>query len=129
MNSKPEESEDEEEEGQEDENLETEESQKVPVASQEPEIKLVINMKGKRAVIGVQAPGCDPVLATTEGDLAEILVSATGLLKKAQENWKASPRYPKSDLPQPAAPTPTPVTSGTAVSKAKPAPKVQNALF
>ncbi len=119
MSSKPEEIDE--------EDREPEESQNAPAALQEPEIKLVINMKGKRAVIGVQATGCDPVLATAEGDLAEILVDLAGLAEEAREKWKTSPKYPKSDLPQPApAPVPTPRAATPAPAKKK---DPQNALF
>ena len=65
------------------------------------EIKVVISIKGERGFIGVQAPDCDPILASWSGDLATALARIPGLVEEAQQQWDANPRYPQSPVPPP----------------------------
>lgn len=83
------------------------------------EIKLVINIKGNKAIIGAQAPGCDPVLETVEGNLAEILTAGANLIETAQKKWETTKQNPKIDIPREA---PKEAIAATNKSKAKPVP-------
>lgn len=86
------------------------------------EIKIVINIKGTRAVIGVNSPGCDPVFTTVEGSLVEILGNTAQMVTAAQEKWKTTKKNPKIDIPQPA-----PKEETTATTGAKPVPAAKSA--
>jgi len=83
------------------------------------ELKIVINIKDSRAVVGVSSPDTDPVFQMVEGTLPEILNATQGIVVTAQEKWKTSPRNPKIEMPASAA---TPPTSSSTGSKAKPVP-------
>ena len=85
------------------------------------EMKVVIIIKDKRIMLGVQSPDCDPVYTTMEGSLAMALKKVTALVAEAKQKWEATPLYPKAVLPEPA-PRPTPVRP-PAAPKAKPAQK------
>lgn len=92
---------------------------------EEREIKLIINMKGTRAVIGVQSPDSDPVMEKVEGTRVAMFKAAGVLVDKAVEQWKTSPKNPKSDIPAPPAPAPSaPKSTLAAPTKAagKPVP-------
>jgi len=78
------------------------------------ELRVVIQVKGNKATIGIQAPDCDPLFFQAEGNLADIMVAATGFVEDAQEKWKTAPRYPKCETPAPA-PEPT-AAAGTAAA-------------
>ncbi|MBI2851276.1 MAG: hypothetical protein HYX80_09630 [Chloroflexi bacterium] len=71
------------------------------------ELKIVIILKADKAMMGVQSPDCDPVYKTMEGDLATVLQTVPALVADAKLQWAAAPRYPKADLPRPAAPPST----------------------
>lgn len=71
-------------------------------------IKVVINLKGNRATVGVQSTGCDPVFGTVEGNRDEIVQGALKILGEAEEKWKTTPRQPKSQIPASAGTTATP---------------------
>ncbi len=82
------------------------------------ELKVVILLKGNRAMVGVQSPDCDPVFTTLEGDLSAALSQVPALVESANAKWDATPRNPKADLPEPP-PSSTPARSQTAQSTAK----------
>lgn len=94
------------------------------------EIKIVINFKDDKAVVGVMAPSCDPVMKTYTGDLPTIFGYTSGLVEEARAKWVTSPKNPTIDLPKPAVKE-APASS----SKAKPVPaatqatKTQPAMF
>ncbi len=69
-----------------------------------PEIKVVISLKDSRGAIGIQAPGCDPILTIFEGDLKAALKKVPALVQQAQGKWAENARYPKADLPKPPPP-------------------------
>ena len=94
-----------------------------PKPEKASELKVVIILKGNKAMLGVQSPDCDPVYKTMEGDLAAVLEVVPVLVAEAKLQWAAAPRYPKADLPKPVAP-PTPATTpaaGKTAAKAAPA--------
>ena len=99
------------------------------------DIKIVVNIKGDRATIGVQSPDTDPVLeiiaiANQEDALQEAFVAATDLVERAQQRWAASPKDPAYHRPPPppapagAAPAPRPATPARA-----PAATAQEHMF
>ncbi len=90
-------------------------------AKKEPsnELKIVINMKEDRIMIGAQSPECDPVYETLTGTLAAALKRIPKLVAGAKEKWTTSPRYAKANLPEPE-PRPAPARTPT-VKKEKPA--------
>ena len=64
------------------------------------ELKIVIVLKESRAIVGIQAPDCDPVLSNVEGDLDAVLQRVPSLVNEANQRWDSNPRYPKADLPE-----------------------------
>jgi len=99
----------------------------VPKAAEKPasELKVVIILKGNKAMLGVQSPDCDPVYKTMEGDLASILLVIPALVADAKLQWAAAPRYPKADLPKSVVPatTTTPAARKPAAKAAPAQPK------
>ncbi|MBA7659020.1 hypothetical protein ES703_66983 [subsurface metagenome] len=83
------------------------------------ELKVVIVLKGNRAMVGVQSPDCDPVFTTLEGNMAAALSQVPALVESANAKWDANPRNPKADLPEPP-PSPTSSRSQPAQSSEKP---------
>ena len=61
------------------------------------ELKIVITVKETKALVGIQAPECDPMLWLVEGELPTILGGIPGLVEQAREKWAANPRYPKCE--------------------------------
>ena len=89
-----------------------------------PELKVVIQMKGERALVGVQGDGTDPVMETLEaGSLEAVLDAVPGIVAQARERWATSPRNPKYVGP-PLPPAPTPAPRQTA-GRAAAAPRVE----
>ena len=64
------------------------------------ELKIVIVLKESHAIVGIQAPDCDPVLTNIEGDLDAVLQRVPSLVSEANQRWDENPRYPKTDLPE-----------------------------
>lgn len=97
------------------------------------EIKLVIQIKDKKATIGAQSPDTDPVFKMVEGDMAEIMIAAVGLVEQAQIKWTTSKKNPTIDIPQPAEKEKAPVASTGAKpvppASAKPKSSPQTSLF
>ena len=99
------------------------------------ELKIVINIKGNRAIIGVNAPDCDPVFENCEGDIAVILGNAANLIDTARAKWAKSKKNPSITIPN-QAPVKETVAASTSANKAKPVPAaksvkdtVQQAMF
>ena len=74
------------------------------------EIKIVIELKGTRASVGVQAPECDPVFYTAEGKLKAVLTQVPGFVAGAQERWQTAKLNPKCESPLPSQEKPAPST-------------------
>ena len=73
------------------------------------ELKIVIQIKENRALVGIQKKDTDPVLEPIEAaSLEEILAAVPTILARAREQWQASPRRPKYEGP-PVSPPPAPV--------------------
>lgn len=79
-------------------------------------LKVVITLDGEKGAIGVQAPDCDPVFRSFEGDLGQALSTVPSLVEEARQLWDSAPLYPKCDFPLPsqAKPAPAPQRVATA---------------
>ena len=76
----------------------------------EAELKIVVQMKGDRALVGVQGTNTDPVVETLAAtSLNDVLAAIPGILARARERWATSPKNPDYVGPTPpAAPAPAP---------------------
>jgi len=83
------------------------------------ELKVVILLKGNRAMVGIQSPECDPIFTTLDGGLPAALSQVPSLVESANAKWDASPRNPKAKLPEPP-PAPAPDRNREAKTKSKP---------
>ena len=82
------------------------------------QLKIVINLRDDKLMVGVQSPDCDPVYTTLKGTLAAALKQIPKLVKDAKEKWSDNPRYPEANLPKPE-PLPAPARTTSAPKKAK----------
>ena len=68
----------------------------------EAELKIVVQMKGDRALVGVQGTGTDPVVETLAvTSLDDVLAAVPGILARARERWTTSPKNPAYVGPPP----------------------------
>src|SRR3989304_4749145 len=66
----------------------------------EAELKVVIQMKGDRALVGVQGTNTDPVVeALPATSLNDVLAAVPGILVRARERWTTSPKNPAYQRP------------------------------
>jgi hypothetical protein len=87
------------------------------------DLKIVISLKGTGVVVGIQAPNCDPVFSTVEGELPAVLERVPGLVNDARARWGLNPRYPKCETnlePQRPAPVAAPARPATREDPVKP---------
>jgi len=98
---------------------------------QKDELKLVISLKGDKAQVGVQAPGCDPAFFNLEGNLKTALKSVPKFVEEAKTRWETSKLNPKCETPLPSqakpAAAPSRVTTGSRSQNT--APKTQRSMF
>ena len=95
----------------------------------EEELKVVIQIKGDRALVGIQKKDTDPVLETVEvASVEEILTTVPAILVRAREKWAANPKYPKYEGP-PVAPPPAPVPQRQPAAIAKPKEPLQKSMM
>jgi len=87
------------------------------------EVKIVINLKGQTASIGVQKPDCDPAFSRVEGDLPAVLETIPRLVEEAQRNWQSNPRYPECET------TLTPPSPPTTRAEPRRSPQIQPPMF
>jgi len=92
------------------------------------EIKIVINLKGDAATIGISKPNCDPIFRTAEGGLGAVMTRAGELVAEASAIWEANPRYPRCESKLPSQETPPARTTTTRQAQAAPK-KDQAVLF
>ena len=73
-------------------------------AAQADELKVVVSIKGGRAVIGVQKPSSDPHIETF-GDLDEtgLTTQVTAVIERARARWEETPKHPAYERPAPPA--------------------------
>lgn len=98
------------------------------------DLKIVVNIKGDRATIGVQAPNTDPVMETVaianqEDALQEAFVAATDLVERALQRWATSPKDPAYQRPPPPPAPPTRAAPRPAAPARAPAATAQEHMF
>jgi hypothetical protein len=95
------------------------------------ELKVVISLKGTKASVGVQAPGCDPAFFNLEGDLKTALKAVPKFVEEAKTHWETSKLNPKCETPLPsqAKPAAAPSRVSTGSRSQKTAPKPQHSMF
>lgn len=85
-------------------------------------LKIVITLRDGKATVGIQSPGCDPVVSAVTGGLEEVLAQAPALVTRAREQWRVKPKYPRTTrvtalapaLAAPARPHPVPAKPAAA---------------
>lgn len=88
------------------------------------EVKIVINLKEEKALVGIGSPNCDPCLTTLDGGLEQALARIPELLQQAEQRWSESPLNPKATIvttPPPSPPAVSTVTSSKSDAKSDPA--------
>ncbi len=93
------------------------------------ELKVSIIIKGDRIFLGAQATGCDPKMATLQGNLQTALERIPSFIEEVNRQWDASPHHPKSTVPEPAAPVRTAAPAASQPAAAKPGPPAQQNFF
>ena len=68
------------------------------------ELKVVVSIKGGRAVIGVQQPSSDPHIETFDDhDLPALAQEVTAVTERARARWEETPKHPAYERPAPPA--------------------------
>ena len=66
------------------------------------ELKVVVSIKGGRAVIGVQQPSSDPHIETFEDhDLHGLAQEIPAVTERARARWEEAPKHPAYERPAP----------------------------
>jgi len=93
------------------------------------ELKVVIALKGDRAIVGIQSPDCDPKFTTIEGGLTAALAQVPSLVVSANAQWDANPLNPKAKMPEPPPAPPTPARTQSTRRAAPAAETAQPSMF
>ncbi|MDP2949626.1 MAG: hypothetical protein Q8P22_08830 [Chloroflexota bacterium] len=84
-------------------------------------LKVVLEELAGRAMVGVQAKDCDPVLTVLPGlTLEQALERVPGLVAAARERWAQNPKMPAYQRPPEPTKPATPATRSTAAAPPKP---------
>lgn len=68
------------------------------------DLKVVVSIKGGRAVIGVQRPSSDPHIETFDDqDLPALAQEVTAVVERARARWEEAPKHPAYERPAPPA--------------------------
>ena len=68
------------------------------------ELKVVLSIRGGRAVIGVQRPSADPHIEVFDGlELPDLAQEIPGVVERARARWEESPQHPAYEKPAPPA--------------------------
>ncbi len=95
----------------------------------EAELKVVIQMKGDRALVGVQGTNTDPVVETLPAtSLNDVLAAVPGILERARERWAATPKNPAYQRP-PEPPAPARAVAAATRSTPQRPPDPQRRFF
>ena len=83
----------------------------------EAELKVVIQMKGDRALVGVQGTNTDPVVEPVQAPTLEAALAAVPtVVARAREKWTATPKNPAYQRPpEPPAPPRPPAAPRSSV--------------
>ena len=77
-------------------------SEENPTPSED--LKVVVSIKGGRAVIGVQQPSSDPHIETFEDhDLPALAQEVPAVTERAKAKWEEAPKHPAYERPAPPA--------------------------
>ena len=95
------------------------------------DLKIVISLKGERASIGIQRPGCDPfLLPLPDAGLTNAIARLPEALVEADALWQGRRQNPKYARPAPPPRTPAaPRAARTPPAPAVPAGPTQGDLF
>ena len=76
-----------------------------PTGAESPEdLKVVLSVRGGRAIIGVQQPSADPHIESFDGlDLLGLALQVPGVVERARDRWEEAPKYPAYEKPAPPA--------------------------
>ena len=67
-------------------------------------LKVVVSIKGGKAIIGVQQPSSDPHIESFDGqDLPVLAQEVTAVVERARARWEESPKHPAYERPAPPA--------------------------
>ena len=68
------------------------------------DLKIVLSIKGGRAIIGVQQPSADPHIESFDGlDLSTLVLEVPEVVERARARWEDEPRHPAYVKPAPPA--------------------------
>ncbi len=71
-------------------------------AAPSDELKVVVSIKGGRAVIGVQQPSSDPHIETFDDvDESALAQEVPAVIERARARWEESPKHPAYERPAP----------------------------
>ena len=71
---------------------------------QSEDLKVVVSIKGGRAIIGVQRPSADPHIETFDGhDLSGLAHEVLAVIERAKAGWEVEPKHPAYVRPAPPA--------------------------
>jgi len=80
----------------------------------EAELKIVITLKGNRALVGIQGSDTDPVLEPVEAPtLEDALAAVPGVVERARARWAATPKNPAYQRPPEPVPAARPALAST----------------
>ena len=72
--------------------------------AQSKDLKVVVSIKGGRAIIGVQRPTADPHIETFEyRDLSDLAREVLAVTDRAKARWEDAPKHPAYERPAPPA--------------------------
>ena len=68
------------------------------------ELKVVLSIRGGRAIIGVQRPSADPHIETfDDGDITVLAHKVPAVTERASARWEETPKHPAYERPAPPA--------------------------
>ncbi len=71
-------------------------------ATPSDELKVVVSIKGGRAIIGVQQPSSDPHIETFDDhDLPALAQEVAAVTERARAKWEEAPKHPVYERPAP----------------------------
>ena len=72
--------------------------------AQSEDLKVVVSIKGGRAIIGAQKPTADPHIETFEyRDLSDLAQEVLAVTDRAKARWEDAPKHPAYERPAPPA--------------------------
>ena len=76
----------------------------MPESELSEDIKVVLSIRGGRAIIGVRQPSADPHIESFDRlDLLGLALQVPGVVERARDRWEEAPKYPAYERPAPPA--------------------------